>query len=73
MMFLAEQTLRLRGKNPLITFEQVVTVVSTLVAKIWVWDWRTMRTLLRYTQYHQARNAASYESRRRHSILVDTS
>ena len=52
---LAEQTARLRGKNPRMTFEQVSEASSTLADKLWPGNWRSRAELLRRAAYHHRR------------------
>jgi hypothetical protein len=45
--------------------EQVAEAVNGLASKIWNRYWHSYAELIERSEYHQWRNAASYESRRR--------
>ena len=73
MYFLATQTQQLRGKNPLITLEQVAQVANTLVSKIRNRWWHSWAELIERCAYYQDRNEASYRSRRKTARRLDSS
>ena len=65
MTFVAEQTNRLRGKNPEITLEQVARALNT-VCRRWLrrnLSLSPVELVAKIIQYHQARNLAAKKSR----------
>ena len=67
MLFIAEQTTRLRGKNPQLTMEQTARALNVICRR---WQHRRRKRadlehVASVIQYHQARNLAAKRSRLR--------